>query len=122
MEEHTALTELLKEIQANQQSLHDDIATVLERLTKVEALLVHNKFDTNESYENGVAFFDDPDELYEDAVLAVREAGKASTSYIQRKLRVGYSRAARLIDLLEENGVIGPASGATSRTVIDTDK
>lgn len=58
------------------------------------------------------------DELYEDAKEAVLEAGKASTSYIQRKLRVGYSRAARLMDMLEEKGVIGPAKGAEPRQVI----
>ncbi len=60
----------------------------------------------------------DDDELYEDAKEAVLEAGKASTSYIQRKLRVGYSRAARLIDMLEEKGVIGPADGVTPREVL----
>ena len=49
---------------------------------------------------------EDDDELYEDAKQAVIEAGKASTSYIQRKLRVGYARAARLIDILEERGVV----------------
>ena len=46
------------------------------------------------------------------------EAGKASTSYIQRKLKVGYSRAARLIDLLEERGVVGPADGAKPREIL----
>jgi S-DNA-T family DNA segregation ATPase FtsK/SpoIIIE len=60
----------------------------------------------------------DDDDLYEDAKQAVLEAGKASTSYIQRKLRVGYSRAARLIDLLEEKGVIGPADGAKPRQIL----
>jgi S-DNA-T family DNA segregation ATPase FtsK/SpoIIIE len=60
----------------------------------------------------------DDDDLYEDAKAAVIEAGKASTSYIQRKLRVGYSRAARLIDLLEEKGVIGPADGAKPRAIL----
>lgn len=60
----------------------------------------------------------DDDELYEDAKEAVLEAGKASTSYIQRKLRVGYSRAARLMDMLEEKGVIGPADGVTPREVL----
>ncbi len=60
----------------------------------------------------------DDDELYEDAKQAVLEAGKASTSYIQRKLRVGYSRAARLMDMLEEKGVIGPADGVTPREVL----
>ncbi len=60
----------------------------------------------------------DDDELYEDAKQAVTEAGKASTSYIQRKLRVGYSRAARLMDLLEERGVIGASDGAKPREII----
>jgi S-DNA-T family DNA segregation ATPase FtsK/SpoIIIE len=60
----------------------------------------------------------DDDELYEEARAIVLEAGKASTSYLQRKLRVGYARAARLIDILEERGVIGPGSGAKPREVI----
>lgn len=60
---------------------------------------------------------EDDDDLYEDAKAAVLEAGKASTSYLQRRLRIGYSRAARLIDMLEENEVIGPADGASPRTV-----
>ena len=61
---------------------------------------------------------EDDDELYEDAKAAVIEAGKASTSYIQRKLRVGYSRAARLMDILEERGVIGGADGAKPREIL----
>ena len=58
------------------------------------------------------------DDLFEDAKYAVMEAGKASTSYLQRKLRIGYSRAARLMDILEEQGVIGPADGARPREVL----
>ena len=46
------------------------------------------------------------------------KAGKASTSYLQRKLRVGYARAARLVDLLQERGVIGAADGARPREVL----
>ena len=61
---------------------------------------------------------EDGDDLYEDARQAVIEAGKASTSYIQRKLRVGYSRAARLMDILEERGVIGPADGSKPREIL----
>lgn len=62
---------------------------------------------------------DDDDELYNDAKAAVIEAGRASTSYLQRKLRVGYSRAARLIDLLEDRGVIGGADGSKPREILD---
>lgn len=61
---------------------------------------------------------DEDDALYEDARAVVIDAGKASTSYIQRKLKVGYSRAARLIDLLEERGVIGPGDGAKPREIL----
>ncbi len=62
------------------------------------------------------------DDLYEEAKRIVLEAGKASTSYIQRKLRVGYSRAARLMDLLEERGVIGAADGSKPRSVVGGDR
>lgn len=61
----------------------------------------------------------DDDDLYEDARVIVIEAGKASTSYLQRRLKVGYARAARLIDMLEERGVIGPGDGAKARQVIE---
>jgi S-DNA-T family DNA segregation ATPase FtsK/SpoIIIE len=59
----------------------------------------------------------DDDSLYEEARAVVLEAGKASASYLQRKLKVGYARAARLLDLLEEKGVIGPGQGAKQREV-----
>jgi S-DNA-T family DNA segregation ATPase FtsK/SpoIIIE len=60
------------------------------------------------------------DELLEEAVKAVREMKKASISLLQRRLRIGYTRAARLIDVLEEKGIIGPAeSGAKPREVIN---
>jgi S-DNA-T family DNA segregation ATPase FtsK/SpoIIIE len=60
----------------------------------------------------------DEDDLYEEAKQTVLEAGKASTSYLQRKLGVGYARAARLIDMLEERGVVGPGSGSKPREVM----
>ncbi len=66
--------------------------------------------------------YDDNDELYEKAKKVVTEAGKASTSYIQRKLGIGYSRASHLIDMLEENNVISPANGSKPRDVISEAK
>ncbi|MFZ3011689.1 MAG: DNA translocase FtsK 4TM domain-containing protein [Minisyncoccia bacterium] len=62
---------------------------------------------------------DDDDEMYEEARACVMEAGKASTSYLQRKLKLGYARAARLMDKLEERGVIGPGDGAKPREVLE---
>ena len=65
--------------------------------------------------------FDDEeidDDLYENAKVAVEEAGRASTSYLQRKLKIGYSRAARLMDVLEAKGVIGAADGSKPRQVL----
>jgi S-DNA-T family DNA segregation ATPase FtsK/SpoIIIE len=60
----------------------------------------------------------DEDDLYEEAREIVIQTGKASTSYLQRKLRVGYARAARLMDILEENGVVGGGDGAKPREVL----
>ena len=57
------------------------------------------------------------DELFEEAKDLIIETQKASASFLQRRLRVGYARAARLLDLLEENGVVGPGEGAKPRQV-----
>jgi S-DNA-T family DNA segregation ATPase FtsK/SpoIIIE len=61
---------------------------------------------------------DNDDSVYEEAREAVIKAGKASTSYLQRRLRIGYSRAARIMDQLEQEGVIGPQDGARPRDVL----
>lgn len=71
---------------------------------------------------SGGGFGDDEDiddDMYQAARAAVMEAGKASTSYLQRKLRIGYARAARIVDMLEERGVIGPGDGAKPREILD---
>lgn len=61
---------------------------------------------------------DQDDELYEQAYDLVVKAQKASASYLQRRLRIGYARAARLLDMLEEQGVIGQGDGAKAREVL----
>ena len=50
------------------------------------------------------------DELYQSALELVKSEGKASTSFLQRKLQIGYNRAARIIDMMEENGVVSKAN------------
>ncbi|MFH1990620.1 MAG: DNA translocase FtsK, partial [Patescibacteria group bacterium] len=57
------------------------------------------------------------DELFDEAKDVIFQAGKASASLLQRRLRVGYARAARLLDILEEKGYIGPGDGAKPREV-----
>jgi S-DNA-T family DNA segregation ATPase FtsK/SpoIIIE len=72
---------------------------------------------------DGTIDFSDPDqgdELFEEAKQMILQAGKASTSYLQRRLKVGYARAARLMDLLEEAGVVGAADGAKPREILVT--
>lgn len=61
-------------------------------------------------------FGDDP--LYEEAKRVVIESRKASASLLQRRLRIGYARAARLLDILEEKGIVGPADGAKPREIL----
>ena len=60
---------------------------------------------------------DDSDELFDEALATVKEAQKASASLLQRRLKVGYARAARLLDLMESGGFIGPGDGAKPRDV-----
>jgi S-DNA-T family DNA segregation ATPase FtsK/SpoIIIE len=58
------------------------------------------------------------DDLYQEAVRVVCEMGRASTSTLQRRLRIGYGRAARLIDIMEKDGIVGPADGTKPREVL----
>ena len=63
-------------------------------------------------------FSDGEDPLYDEALQIVVQAGKASASYIQRRLKIGYNRAARLVEEMEERGIVGPANGSKPREVI----
>ncbi len=72
---------------------------------------------------SGLAIYSGPgapgeDSLYEEAKRIVIEAKKASASFLQRKLRVGYARAARLLDMLEARGIVGPSDGAKPRKIL----
>ncbi len=64
---------------------------------------------------------DDQDSLYDEAKKSILQAGKASASFLQRKLKIGYARAARILDELEAAGIIGPADGAKPREILVTE-
>ncbi|MEZ4443500.1 MAG: DNA translocase FtsK [Polyangiaceae bacterium] len=68
--------------------------------------------------EDGGADGAESDPFYDQAVQVVAESGKCSTSWIQRKLGVGYNRAAKLVEAMEKNGVIGPANGSKPREIL----
>ena len=73
---------------------------------------------TEEEETDGFDFDDAPDELYPQAVSVVTQSGQASISYVQRRLRVGYNRAARMIERMEREGIVGPSDGSKSREVL----
>jgi S-DNA-T family DNA segregation ATPase FtsK/SpoIIIE len=65
---------------------------------------------------DGIEYLDDP--KYEEAVRVVLSTGQASASYLQRRLKLGYSRAARLIEIMEAHGVVGPSQGSKPREIL----
>jgi DNA segregation ATPase FtsK/SpoIIIE, S-DNA-T family len=83
----------------------------------VEGFLEAPREERKEMEGDGSAEGDD-DELFDDAVRLVFEFGKASTSLLQRRLRIGYGRAAHLIDLMERDGLVGPADGSRPRELL----
>ncbi len=79
--------------------------------------------DDHNDGAGGVSFGDDSDgddPLYEEARVTVIQSKKASTSFLQRKLGIGYSRAARIMDILEDRGVIGPQNGSKPRDILES--
>ncbi len=105
-EEAKGIVSWLKEnrVEDEEDLLAENIEESLEKISQ-----------KSDNFEAG----DDDDVLYEEARQIVITAKKASASLLQRRLRVGYARAARLLDILESRGVIGPAEGAKPREVYD---
>jgi len=79
----------------------------LEEITKIEA---------EKNGADGIEYLDDP--KYDDAVRVVLSTGQASASYLQRRLKLGYSRAARLVEIMEANGIVGPSQGSKPREIL----
>ena len=66
----------------------------------------------------GGSMSDSTDETFQDAVRIVMDAKKASTSLLQRRLKIGYGRASRIIDEMEERGIVGPPNGSKPREIL----
>jgi len=98
----------------------DEIARVVEHL-KQQGNPVYNEaiLKAAEESESGVpGFEDDDDDMYDTAVKLVAETRQASISMVQRRLRIGYNRAARLIERMETEGIVGQAAGSKPREVL----
>ncbi len=91
------------------------VASIKEANYQVEEVAV---FSEHADISTGSS---DHDELFDDAVQLVVEVQQASTSFLQRRMKVGYSRAARLMDELENAGIVGPAEGAKPRQILVED-
>ena len=74
--------------------------------------------DDEEAEDMSIVGNDGEDPLYDKALEIVVQAGKASASYIQRRLKIGYNRAARLVEEMEARGIVGPANGSKPRELI----
>lgn len=110
-EDIEAVTDFIK--QHTQSSYDEDISEEIDRLSETVGVKgAPKELDSDE--------IDDSDPMLEEAVEAVVELGQASTSLLQRKLRVGYARAGRLIDTMEQMGIVGPHQGSKSREVLIT--
>ena len=79
----------------------------------IDEITIDNKAESSEQFSS-----DDEDNLYQKAVEIIKSEGKASTSFLQRKLQIGYNRAARIIDMMEEKGIVSKANHVGKREVL----
>jgi len=113
---------LAKEIETN---IKDNISNEIEKINSflksqgdpeyVDEIL---NLSSESPSDDGSDDSDQDDELYNKALEIVKSEGKASTSFLQRKLQIGYNRAARIIDQMEDNGVVSKANHVGKREVL----
>ena len=98
----------------------EEVEAVVEYVkTLGEPEYIDDEIFFEEEEEAGASLFSDGDDpLYEKALEIIYQQGKASASYIQRRLKIGFNRAARLVDEMEQRGVVGPANGSKPRELL----
>jgi len=95
----------------------DEIRRVIDFIKPQQTPEYNDTITTQQSAQGGMNGAGD-DEMYDEAVKVVIETNQASVSILQRRLRLGYSRAARLIDIMEQNGIVGPYAGSKARDIL----
>lgn len=106
----------MNETKKSLEDLKTEIVGLKIRLKRLEEFLLSFPDPKDYIHEDN-----SPDELLEEAKKVIRQYNKVSSSFIQRKLSISFVRAARIIDELEEEGVIGPAEGSKPREVFKKD-
>lgn len=99
----------------------DEVERVVAHVkTLGEPDYIDDEMFVDDEEDEGPSLFDDEDDdpLYEKALEIVLSQGKASASFLQRKLKIGYNRAARLVELMEEKGIVGKAQGSKPRDLV----
>jgi len=95
----------------------EEIARVIEFIKK-QGQPEYNESVLKPVASAGMGAMDEKDEMYDEAVRVVIETNQASVTILQRRLRLGYSRAARLIDMMEQNSLVGPYAGSKGRDIL----
>jgi len=103
--------------------LHSPLLTEVEANRVVAYLRKLGKPEFNAAVTKGVegkkeGFDEEVDEMYDQAARLVVQTGQASISHLQRRLKLGYARAARLVDMMERDGIVGPGEGAKAREIL----
>lgn len=100
----------------------EEVERVVERVKSFgEPDYIDDEIFMDEAEESPDSFFgEESDPLYDEAVDIVLHEGKASASYIQRRLKIGYNRAARILEEMEERGIVGPANGSKPRDILQS--
>jgi DNA segregation ATPase FtsK/SpoIIIE, S-DNA-T family len=100
----------------SEKEINDIVAFVKRNQGEPQYLHEVTKITVEKSGADGIEYLDDP--KYDEAIRVVLSTGQASASYLQRRLKLGYSRAARLIEIMEANGVVGPSQGSKPREIL----
>ena len=100
---------VMRELSVRQSILEKEVEKFAGRLNNIE--LSYQKSRQGKKAEEA-------EEPYDEAMMIIRTSGRASASLLQRRMKIGYARAARLLDELEKNGVVGPANAAKPREVL----
>ena len=95
-----------------------EIAKVIRYIKDQQEPMYNESITTAQQKTSGVGGVDLSDEYYDDAVRLVIETNQASVSILQRRMRLGYTRAARLIDMMEQSGIVGPYCGSKPRDIL----